>query len=248
MAKANSSSEANGNVSIAKITAVQAIIVALISSLGAFATGYLAAFQKVENNLSVQPVVTNNLISQSVDLVSIEDLKKALGEAKFRIWATGYFLEPINTGLINNKITDSPTFAARIVLVNPFSSVLCQRENDEGNDRNYAKILTKIRGFHKDCNQFMGNKVELRLSNVYQTFTVFIVDADLYTYFYPYKGYGTNSPVLKFKDYSMNPRANFFSTHLDKIFNEAKPVIRDSDFQPYESVSLDNPCNSKNAQ
>lgn len=76
--------------------------------------------------------------------------------------------------------------------------------------------------------------------------TVIIIDDDLYAYFYPYKGLGTSSPVLRFRNYAKDDRAKFFETHLRSVFKSAVFLSSDADYKRYETADLKDPCFSLN--
>ena len=180
---------------------------------------------------------------RTVETVNIKDLEQALGAAKEKVEATGYIVSKLTPDDISEKLSLHPKFTVSLVVVNPFSPVLCQRQRDEDRQpRNYQQILSKLREFRQKSKSMIGGRLRLGVSDVYPTMTVIIVDDDLFAYFYPYKGLGTTSPVLKFTDYVKDERAKFFETHLRNVFLNAKFLTSDADYKRYETANLNDPC------
>lgn len=179
------------------------------------------------------------------EFVTRNDLEKSIKDAKTKIEAVGYVLKIIDPDFINNKMKGTPTFTAKIVMVDPLGSkkVICQRQYDEDNKpRNYTQILERIKEFIQKSKNSLGDHLQLGLTDVYPTIAVIIIDDDLYTYFFPYHGLGTDSPVIKFRNYNQDERAKFFENHLRKIFESAKYLSKDADYKRYESANSNDPC------
>lgn len=222
-------------------TIARATIIGAI--LGASVTAITAIGIKIYDDRSK----ANNIPTETkaVEIVKAQVLQNALMQAKDRIKATGYFINYISPDELARWVKDSPDLKAEIILVDPLgvNKVVCQRQNDEDNQAsNFEKILSKIKDFHGSTKNLLGNKLDLRVIDVYPTMCVIIVDRDLYAYFYPYKELGTDSPILKFSNYKENKDAIFFTRHLNTIFERAKPINTDSQFQPYKSDKLPDPC------
>jgi hypothetical protein len=239
------------SIRIAKITAIQAVIVALITLVGVGITGFLAGRQREKENPSVTSVAGgNNPKGQLGILVSRKDLKDALAEAKTEILAVGIDVEAINAVLIKDRISQSPGFTATIVMLDPLGKIICQRECDEVidgniNNRIHKKILLQIESFYDNCRFLLGTgTLKLKVVDVYPTISIYIIDDDLYTYSYPYHGLGTSSPILKFPHYSKNkgePSIAFFTNHLAEILSKAR-AIADSEYQLYKTKDPESLC------
>ncbi len=115
-----------------------------------------------------------------VETVTIGDVQQALGEAKENVEATGYVISKLTPDDVNDKMRDFPKFTTSIVMVNPFSPVICQRQHDEDNQpRNYQQILSKLREFRQKSPRLIGERLRVGVSDVYPTMTVIIIDDDL---------------------------------------------------------------------
>jgi hypothetical protein len=175
-------------------------------------------------------------------LVTHDDLRIALGNAKRTIRASGFLVQSIDPDLINNKVKASPEFNAELVIVDPLNtSTVCARERDEDNYLTYEKLLLKLRIFHKNSADLLGNKLKLFVADAYPTMSVLIIDDDLFAYIYPFRQVGTESPVLKFPNYASDQRATFFVEHLNKLRGSARQLAA-SDFQRYETAPRDLVC------
>ena len=198
-------------------------------------------YKKPSNN--GKQIVKGGEGAGTVELVTREDLITSLKGAEATILASGFALDMIDSDLINDKVRKYPQFKAKIVLVNPLdTNVICMREQDEKNDRTYGKILLRIRSFHSNAKNLLGNNLTLGVTNTYPTMSVIIVDNDMYTYFFPYNSYGTASPVLRFNNYLKDERAKFFYHHYEEILKGAKQLQTDADYQPYETADLNLRC------
>jgi len=175
-------------------------------------------------------------------IVTHDDLRAALATAKRTIRASGFLVQAIDPDLINNKVKASPEFNAELLVVDPLNtSTVCARERDEENYLTYDKLVLKLRGFHKNCEALLGNRLKLFVTDAYPTMSVLIIDDDLYAYFYPFKQVGTESPVLRFQNYASDSRATFFVEHLNKLRDSAKQLAP-ADFQKYENAPRDLIC------
>lgn len=228
------------NLQIAKITALQAIVVTFITVIGTGLVGYfIGKWQEI-------PLPPS---SSSVEFITEVDLKKLMAEAKSQIFASGYLLESINPDTLADKVRKSDTFKAQIVIVNPLSKkkIICQRDEDEHKttSRTYADIVQKIQRFNEAREGLPEKSFQLRLSEVYPTMAVFIIDDDLCVYFYPYAGKGNQGPIIKFSKYTTNEPAKFFFKHFNSVFDDAL-LLTDSQYQSFKTIHLDgNPCSDK---
>ena len=176
-------------------------------------------------------------------LVTQEDLRLALNDAKRSIRASGFLVQAIDSDLVNDRVRRAPDFTAELLMVDPLNSaVVCARQRDEDNYLTYEKIVLKIRIFHKTSADLLGNKLRLAVTNSYPTMTVVMIDDDLYAYFYPYGKAATGSPVLKIQDYETDERAKFFVEHYNKLRNDARELVQDADFQKYDLSPKDLKC------
>jgi hypothetical protein len=203
--------------------------------------------------------------SPPFETVTREDLSQALRAAKKRVVAAGYVLSDIDADFIKAQHEKSPDFEATVVMVDPLGAggpnrVMCQRQRDEEGDNstysNYGRVISKLREFHSPAKtgKLLGDKLKLGVIDLYPTMAVFLVDDDLYVYFYPYQGAG-NSPVIKFDNYarSKDPRGEFFDDYLNKVtwyrastgVRKTKFLVTDQDWKPYESASDSQPCSAK---
>jgi hypothetical protein len=176
-------------------------------------------------------------------LVNQETLKAALLNAKHSIRATGFLVQAVDADLVNQKLGADPNFNAEILMVDPLRlDVVCARQNDETNALTYGKILFKLRIFHKNFKNLLGNRVRVGLTGSYPTMNVIMIDDDLYVYFYSYQRSGTDSPILKFANYTSDEKAKFFVDHYNKLRAAAKNLISDADFEGYERADLNYRC------
>jgi hypothetical protein len=177
------------------------------------------------------------------DFVTVDELANALAQARTRVQAVGYVVTGISPDYMSRKFKLYPKFEATMIMTDPFADAICRREYDEDNQaRNYQGIIMKLREFRQKTKPFIGERFRVGVSNVYPTMTVIIIDDDLYTYFYPFRGIGIESPVLKFANFNSDERAKFFQKHLDNVIKEAKVLSTDQEFKPYETAKLEDPC------
>ena len=194
-----------------------------------------------------------------------DELKQALRSAKKRVVAAGYVLSDIDADFVKGQHDKSPDFEATVVMVDPLGAggplrVMCQRQRDEEGDNatysNYGRVLNKLREFHSPAKTgtLLGNKLKVGVIDLYPTMGVYLVDDDLYVYFYPYQGAG-NSPVIRFENYarSKDPRGEFFDDYLNKVtwyrtstgVRKTKFLMTAKDWKPYESATDNQPCTTK---
>lgn len=191
-----------------------------------------------------------------------DDIRLALRGAKRRVVAAGYVLSDIDADLIKARHDNAPEFKATIVMVDPLGAggpyrVMCQRQRDEEGDKttysNYSRVLSKLREFHSPAKtgNLIGNKLTVGVIDLYPTLGVFLIDDDLYVYFYPYEGAG-DSPVIKFSDYihTRDKRGDFFEEYLNKVtwyrnqtaVRKTKFLQTEKDWLPYEKADNNQPC------
>ena len=207
---------------------ISGYILAIIMGLGLLSYVYLT------RGGSANP--TSSLV------VTHDDLRVALGNAKRTIRAAGFLVHAIDPDLINNKTKKWPDFNAELLVVDPLNtSTVCARERDEENYLTYEKLLLKLRGFRKNTQPLLGNRLKLFVTDAYPTMSVVIIDDDLYAYFYPFRQVGTESPVLKFQNYASDSRATFFVDHINKLRDSARQLVGD-DFQKYEQAPKELIC------
>jgi hypothetical protein len=216
------------------------IFIGIIATLAATSIIYYA---KSKRNSEV-------IKQQIVEVITVDDLDKALDQAKTKIEGAGYVIAHVTPDFINERMLDSPQLSVTLVMVDPLArNAICQRQHDEDNQpRTYGEILTKTQNFMRKSKSLLGKRLKLGFIDVYPTMTVIIIDNDLYAYFYPYKSMGRkselgpSSPVLKYVNYTNNKQAEFFTNHLRNIFNNAKFLSIDADYQKYQIASLKDPC------
>jgi hypothetical protein len=214
------------DISLAKITAFQAIAVALITAIATAVPVYFAT-----RSARVPPPV-----EPPYSLITKSELSGLIQNAKFRIYASGFVLDPIDPKLIADKIKANKSFEAHIVLVKPSSKIVCQRYKDEtendtpGKDEAekktpgylYKKLELQVSRFVEHRKESLEDKYQVKLSDAYPTMAVYVIDDDVCVYFYPYGAAGTYSPVLKFTNVGQkDERANFFRQHFDSVFKNA---------------------------
>jgi hypothetical protein len=216
------------------------VVAGVIATLAA--TGIISYVKSKRDGEVVKP-------RQTVEVVTMTDLDKAIDEAKTSIEASGYVVAKITPDLVNGKMLDSPIFSANIVMVNPLGKAICLRQHDEDDQpRTYGEILSKTQNFIRKSKDALGKRLKLGFIDAYPTMTVIIVDSDLYAYFYPYKAMGRksklgpDSPVVKFIDYANNKQAEFFKNHLNNIIDKAEYLTTEADYQKYLTASQRDPC------
>ena len=194
-----------------------------------------------------------------------DDLRQALRVAKRRVIAAGYVLSDVDADFIKARHDHSPEFEATIVMVDPLGTggpyrVMCQRQRDEDGDNttysNYSRVLNKLKEFRSPAKtgSLIGNKLKVGVIDLYPTLGVFLIDDDLYVYFYPYQGAG-NSPVIKFSNYvqTRDKRGDYFDDYLNKVTwyrtqtdgRKTKFLQTDKDWMPYEKADNNQPCTAK---
>jgi len=152
----------------------------------------------------------------------------AVKQAKSRIWASGVALSKLNPQLIAEKVKEGVT--VQMAYLSPCGDMVKQRMDDENNPDAAVNIkgnLNKFDTFTRDFNVMQKDSLKVKLTNVYPTMVVIIIDNDLYAYFCPYGAVCSNSPVLVFKDYEKKPKstaAKFFEDHFIAVCNKLKPI------------------------
>jgi hypothetical protein len=187
---------------------------------------------------------SDNQQLRPVEVITIGDFEQALRDAKNKVEATGYVMSRLTPDYISGKMRDIPKFTASIVVVDPLPrKVICQRQYDEDNKpRSYEQAILKLREFRQKGKNLIGERLKLGVIDAYPTMAVIIIDDALYAYFYPYKELGATGPVFKFSDYVKDERAKFFETHLRRVFQHARFLSSDTDYKPYETADLKDPC------
>lgn len=176
-------------------------------------------------------------------LVNHDGLKTALMNAKHSIRATGFLVQAVDPDLVSEKFRSDTNFNAEVLMVDPLRvDVVCERQNDEGNPLTYGKILLKLRIFHKNFKNLLGNRLKVAVTGTYPTMNVIMIDDDLYVYFYSYQKAGTDSPILKFANYANDEKAKFFVDHYNSLRAGAKDLVSDADFEGYEQANLNYRC------
>ena len=208
------------------------------------ALGYiLAVVMGVMFSIYVSKENANRAVNIPAQLVTKQDLNVALHGARETVRATGFLINAVEPDLINDKAQRRPNFNAEIIMVDPLNhNVVCLRESDEDNFLTYGKILLKIRIFHKNSKDLLGKRLKLYVADAYPTMSVIIIDDDLYAYFYPYNKPGTDSPILKFKNYAKDERAKFFIDHFNKLRDAARELSQDADFVKYDTADMNFKC------
>lgn len=220
-------------------------------AIGIITKSYLQGSDKVKSESQGQ---------RGIEFVTKNDLAAALRASKKRIKAAGYVLQDVDADLIKDRAEQSSDFEATIVLADPLGvgeskSVICQRQRDE-NPRersfdDYAAIIGKIQDFSSTTKtgNLIGKRLTLGVVDLYPTMAVFMVDDDLYAYFYTYGAASDSGPVIKFKDYThtRDKQGQYFESHLNRITdrnsgNGVTKFLTDSDFKIYESADKNHPC------
>jgi hypothetical protein len=207
------------------------IIGFMIATLLVF-TGFFpssAVSEKYKQNTSTSPNVSAPE-SREYELKAQQDIlwDAAVKNAKSRIWASGIALSKLNPQLIAEKVKEG--VPVQMAYLSPCGDVIKQRMDDENNPDAAVNIkanLNKFDTFTRDFNVMQKDSLKVKLTNVYPTMVVIIIDNDLYTYFCPYGAVCSNSPVLVFKDYEKKPKstaAKFFEDHFIAVCNKLKPI------------------------
>lgn len=218
MAKTNPSTRKSEQVQIAKISAVQAIIVALIAAVATAIPVYFAGRQMGKGSTVVGPTPTPEGLppNQSVRLINNEDLGKLMKNAQIRVWAAGYALDPINPQVLAEKIKENRDFEVKLVLVDPNSKVVCQRDADGGSKTpGYEKLTENIDRINRYREGLPEERYKVKLSSRYPMMAVYIIDNHVYAHFFPFTASGATSPVLELAQGDKN--AEFFMNHFRAI-------------------------------
>ena len=182
-------------------------------------------------------------VESPAQLATQDDLRTALRDAKSTIRATGFLVQAVDPDLIIDKTRVLPDFKVEILMVDPLNvTVVCKRQDDEGNHLTYGKSLLKLRIFHNNCKNLLGNRLKVGVTDAYPTMSVIMIDDDLYAYFYAYNKPGTDSPILKFTNYAKDARAKFFVDHYNNLRSTARQLIQDADFEKYDQADMNFKC------
>lgn len=223
MAKTNPHTRKSEQVQIARISAVQAIIVALIAAVATAVPVYFAGKQQGKETAIIEPTPTpeGQPPNQSVRLINKPDLENSIEKAQRRVFATGYVLDPIDPKRLADKIKQKADFQVKLVLVDPTSNVVCQRDTDEGSKTpGYEKLTEKIKRINRYREDLPEEAYKVKLSAHYPTMAVYIIDDDVYAYLYPYAASGSDSPVLWLSE--KDETAKFFINHFRSIFEASQ--------------------------
>lgn len=93
--------------------------------------------------IAITAVITTYVVKRNTDIkevrnietVNAGDVEQALRNATEKVEASGYIISKLTPDDITDKMRDFPKFTASIVMVNPFSPIICQRQRDEDNQR-----------------------------------------------------------------------------------------------------------------
>ncbi|HEX8559497.1 MAG TPA: hypothetical protein VF668_15450 [Pyrinomonadaceae bacterium] len=165
-----------------------------------------------------------------VDFVENAELVSALERAQYEIKAVGCVVEKLESGKVAPRLKTREKLRVELVMSDPRGQFVTQRvldeKRDEGQDedidRNKKKILDQINRYRINCREFLGDRLKVGVIDLYPTIEVFIIDEDLYAYPFPYRDYGSNMPVMRFKNYEKSAYAKPYKAHLDNIFNEVR--------------------------
>jgi hypothetical protein len=153
----------------------------------------------------------------------------AIKNARVRVWASGVALRKLNPQLIAEKVKDGVN--ARLIYLNPCGETVRRRQEDENNPNATGNIRAGLNTFDtytKDFNESQQRDLQVKLTDVYPTMIVVIIDDDLYAYFCPYGAVCTGSPVLVFRQYRkkkpISPSAKFFEDHFSRVSAQAKLI------------------------
>lgn len=224
MAKNNPTIKKSKEVEIAKISAMQAIIVALIAAIATAIPVYFAGRQQGKDSkdsavVGSTPKPEGSLPNQSARLITNEDLSKLIANAQIRVLAAGYALDPIDPQVLAKKITKNRDFEVKLVLVDPYSKVVCQRDADGGSKTpGYKKLTENIDRINRYREGLSEERYMVKLSSRYPMMAVYIIDNHIYAHFYPFAASGATSPVLELDQGDKN--AEFFINHFRSIFED----------------------------
>lgn len=253
MAKNNSTSKKSEGVQIAKIGALQAIIVALIAAIAAALPAYFAGKQQGRITPVVEPSPTPSQEFQPEVTTYIEaGLEEKIKGAESRVLAIGTKLTPFERPLVEHlldKINSKTSFEVHLVLSNPNSDSLKQRIEDEQSrdlpeEQRKARAQTEISGVQVEIRRkfsWLGDVMArlnpdkkdkglmtIKCSSAYPSIAVIVIDDDLYTYSYPHGENAAKSVVIAFRNYTHNPQtrhlAEFFERHLKSIVKGAAEI------------------------
>jgi hypothetical protein len=251
MAKNNHPSKKSEKVQLAKIGAMQAIIVALIGVATGAVPAYFAGKQQGERISVVEPTPTPSQ-EPTPEITTYNDarLEEKIKGAEKRVWAIGTKLTPFEPPLVLHlidKINTHPPFEVQLVLSNPDSDSLRQRIEDEQSrdwpeEERKAKAQKEISEVQRDIRRkfsWLGDlytKVHddykknmiVKCSELYPSIAVIIIDNDLYTYSYPHGETAAKSVVIVFRNYERNSKiqhlAEFFQRHLKTVVKDASKI------------------------
>jgi hypothetical protein len=182
-------------------------------------------------------------VESSAQLATQDELRTALRDAKSTIRAAGFLVQAVDPDLLIDKTRVLPDFKAEILMVDPLNvTVVCKRQEDEGNHLTYGKSLLKLRIFHNNLKSLLGNRLKVGVTDAYPTMSVIMIDDDLYAYFYSYNKPGTDSPILKFTNYAKDARAKFFVDHYNSLRLNARQLVQDADFEKYDQADMNFKC------
>src|SRR6267142_1667852 len=188
-----------------------------------------AVSDKYKQNASTSPNMSAPE-TREYELKAQHDImwEAAVKQAKSRIWASGVALSKLNPQLIAEKVKEGVT--VQMAYLSPCGDMVKQRMDDENNPDAAVNIkgnLNKFDTFTRDFNVMQKDSLKVKLTNVYPTMVVIIIDNDLSAYFCPYGAVCSNSPVLVFKDYEKKLKstaAKFFEDHFIAVCNKLKPI------------------------
>lgn len=153
----------------------------------------------------------------------------AINNARNRILASGVALMKLNPQLLTQKAKERVN--VQVIYVNPCGETVTQRQNDENNQNAAANIKGKLQSFAnyvKNLSQTERDSLKVKVTDVYPTMVVIIIDDDLYAYFCPYGAVCSDSPVLVFKGYRYKQpqsAATFFEAHFNAISDSYKTKL-----------------------
>ena len=136
--------------------------------------------------------------------------------------AEGIALDNLEVHDVVNVLKKPGRPEVNLVFLDPEGTAVCQRSKDENPvapHNNVVRIRDKIRSFQVAEKTVLGDaergRLHLLVRDTYPTMAVYVLDDDLYVYFYSLGKLGTESPVLKFADYNKSDLAHFFSDQLE---------------------------------
>ena len=245
MAKTNPATLKSEKVQIAKISAVQAIVVALIAAIATAIPVYFAGKQQGKETVLAETTLKPEVPppNQPPQLITRPDLIKLLDNAQNRILASGYVLDPIDPRVLADKIRKNRNFEVKLVLVDPESKVVCQRDAEGGSRTpGYKKLTDKIEKINTYREGLPEERYKVKLSDHYPMMAVYIIDNDVCAHFYPFMASGLDSPILKLDQKDKN--AEFFMNHFRSILED-----KDSQWLPTKvDYKLENPCRAVKAK